>query len=138
MAVTFTEQFEQALSQQEGVRSSKIANTPLKILIEGSDRKDKKAMVELLTKGDLQNNTLREINENAEIKEKFAPFQVNEDLMKKAGASYVMHCQPAHRDLEITGSLMDSEQSLLMLQAENRMHAQNAILASLIGGVTLA
>jgi ornithine carbamoyltransferase len=74
----------------------------------------------------------------SEIKEKFAPFQVNEDLMKKAGASYVMHCQPAHRDLEITGSLMDSEQSLLMLQAENRMHAQNAILASLIGGVTLA
>jgi len=83
MAVTFTEQFEQALSGQEGVRSSKIANTPLKILIEGSDRKDKNAMVELLTKGDLQNNTLREINENAEIKEKFGRFFEQEGKNKK-------------------------------------------------------
>ena len=73
----------------------------------------------------------------AQIKEKFAAYQVNEALMQKAGASYVMHCQPAHRDLEITGSLMDGEQSLLMLQAENRMHAQNAILAMLVGNVTL-
>tara|TARA_R110002020_G_scaffold424273_2_gene633435 strand:- start:152 stop:2083 length:1932 start_codon:yes stop_codon:yes gene_type:complete len=83
MAITFTEQFEQALSGQEGVRSSKIANTPLKILIEGSDRKDKKAMVELLTKGDLQNNTLREINENAEITEKFGRFFEQEGKNKK-------------------------------------------------------
>jgi ornithine carbamoyltransferase len=73
----------------------------------------------------------------AEIKEKFASYQVNEALMQKSGASYVMHCQPAHRDLEITGSLMDSKQSLLMLQAENRMHAQNAILAMLVGNVGL-
>lgn len=73
----------------------------------------------------------------AEIKDKFAVYQVNEALMQKSGASYVMHCQPAHRDLEISGSLMDSEQSLLMLQAENRMHAQNAILAMLVGNVTL-
>ncbi len=73
-----------------------------------------------------------------EIKEKFDEYQVNEALMQKSGASYVMHCQPAHRDLEITGSLMDSEQSLLMQQAENRMHAQNAILAMLVGKVPLA
>ena len=73
----------------------------------------------------------------AQIKEKFAAYQVNEALMQKSGASYVMHCQPAHRDLEISGSLMDSDQSLLMLQAENRMHAQNAILAMLVGNVAL-
>ena len=73
----------------------------------------------------------------AEIKEKFASYQVNEALMQKSGASYAMHCQPAHRDLEITGSLMDSDQSLLLLQAENRMHAQNAILAMLVGNVRL-
>lgn len=73
----------------------------------------------------------------AEIKEKFAAYQVNEELMQRSGASYVMHCQPAHRDLEITGSLMDSKQSLLMQQAENRMHAQNAILAMLVGNVAL-
>ncbi|MBF7073783.1 ornithine carbamoyltransferase [Glaciecola sp. MH2013] len=69
----------------------------------------------------------------ADIKEKFAPYQVNEALMQKTNASFVMHCQPAHRDLEITSSLMDSDKSLLMLQAENRMHAQNAIMVALIG-----
>ncbi|MBU2978654.1 ornithine carbamoyltransferase [Alteromonas sp. C1M14] len=67
------------------------------------------------------------------IKDKFMPYQVNEALMEKTGAKYVMHCQPAHRDLEITGSLIDSDMSLLMQEAENRMHAQNAILTKLLG-----
>ncbi|MBU3020812.1 ornithine carbamoyltransferase [Aestuariibacter sp. A3R04] len=67
------------------------------------------------------------------IKDKFMPYQVNEALMEKTGAKYVMHCQPAHRDLEITGSLIDSDKSLLMQEAENRMHAQNAILTKLLG-----
>ena len=67
-----------------------------------------------------------------EIKSKFMPYQVNENLMEQTGASYVMHCQPAHRDLEITGSLIDSDKSLLMQQAENRMHGQNAILTQLL------
>jgi ornithine carbamoyltransferase len=44
-----------------------------------------------------------------------------------------MHCQPAHRDLEITSSLIDGEKSLLMEQAENRMHGQNAILTHILG-----
>jgi ornithine carbamoyltransferase len=73
----------------------------------------------------------------AEIKQIFAPYQVNEALMEQANAKHVMHCQPAHRDLEITGSLMDSNASLLMLQSENRMHAQNAIMAALIGKVEI-
>lgn len=68
-----------------------------------------------------------------EIKDKFMPYQVNEALMARLGASHVMHCQPAHRDLEITGSLIDSDASLLMQQAENRMHGQNAILTHLLG-----
>lgn len=68
----------------------------------------------------------------ADIKAKFMPYQVNEALMESTGASYVMHCQPAHRDLEITGSLIDSDKSLLMQQAENRMHGQNAILTQLL------
>ncbi|MDG1254541.1 MAG: ornithine carbamoyltransferase [Glaciecola sp.] len=69
----------------------------------------------------------------AQIKETFMPYQVNEALMQQCGAKYVMHCQPAHRDLEITSSLIDSPASLLMMQAENRMHAQNAILITLLG-----
>lgn len=67
------------------------------------------------------------------IKDKFMPYQVNEALMELTGATHVLHCQPAHRDLEITGSLMDSDASLLMQQAENRMHGQNAILTHLLG-----
>ncbi len=69
----------------------------------------------------------------AAIKDKFMPYQVNEAMLALTGATHVMHCQPAHRDLEITGSLIDSDASLLMQQAENRMHGQNAILTQLLG-----
>lgn len=66
------------------------------------------------------------------IKAAFMPYQVNSKMLAQTGASHVMHCQPAHRDLEITSELIDdSEKSLLMLQAENRMHAQNAVLITL-------
>ncbi len=71
----------------------------------------------------------------ADIKDTFMPYQLNETLLKRTGASHVMHCQPAHRDLEISGSLIDSDCSLLMLQAENRMHGQNAILTQLLSGL---
>lgn len=71
----------------------------------------------------------------ADIKDTFMPYQLNPALLARTGARYVMHCQPAHRDLEISGSLIDSEASLLMLQAENRMHGQNAILTHLLNGL---
>ena len=74
----------------------------------------------------------------AQIKDKFMPFQVNESLLQQAGAGYVMHCQPAHRDLEITGELMDSNKSLLMRQSENRLHAQNAILCHLLSDINIS
>ena len=68
----------------------------------------------------------------ADIKDTFSGYEINEALMAKTGAKYVLHCQPAHRDLEISGSLIDSDASLLMQQAENRMHGQNAILVHLL------
>ncbi|WJG10022.1 ornithine carbamoyltransferase [Aliiglaciecola sp. LCG003] len=68
----------------------------------------------------------------ADIQQIFNPYKVDEQLMALTGAEYVMHCQPAHRDLEISGSLIDGNQSLLMQQAENRMHGQNAILVTLL------
>ena len=67
-----------------------------------------------------------------DIKDTFSGYEINEALMEKTGAEYVLHCQPAHRDLEISGSLIDSDASLLMQQAENRMHGQNAILVQLL------
>ncbi|WDE04758.1 ornithine carbamoyltransferase [Thalassomonas viridans] len=64
----------------------------------------------------------------------FAPYQVNHELMQAAGAKVVMHCQPAHLGQEITTELFDSDMSVAMSQAENRMWAQNAVLATLLAG----
>lgn len=71
-------------------------------------------------------------SKKAAILDKFAPYQVNHDLMAKVGASIVMHCQPAHLEEEITTALFDSEMSVAFQSAENRMWAQNAVLVTLL------
>ncbi len=65
------------------------------------------------------------------VREKvFAPYQVNAALMKHAEPdAIVMHCLPAHRGYEITDEVIDGPQSVVFDQAENRLHAQKAILA---------
>ncbi len=66
----------------------------------------------------------------------FQPYQINEDLLAKADAkAIVLHCLPAHRDEEITEGVLEGPQSRVWDQAENRMHAQKALLASLLGAV---
>ena len=67
-----------------------------------------------------------------EIKAKFDPYQVDQALMDKAGAKYFMHCLPAYRGVEVTAEVVDGEGSLILQQAENRMHAQNAVLVTLL------
>ncbi len=67
-----------------------------------------------------------------ELAKVFMPYQINQQLLDRSGAQYVLHCQPAHRDYEISSEVMDGEQSLLMQQAENRMYAQSAILMTLL------
>ena len=66
--------------------------------------------------------------------EVFSPrFQINSALLTKARRNaIVMHCLPAHRGQEITDEVADGEQSALWDQAENRMHAQKAILVELL------
>jgi ornithine carbamoyltransferase len=64
----------------------------------------------------------------------FAPFQVNAALLAKAPShAKVLHCLPAHRQEEITGDVLDGPQSLVFQQAGNRLHAQKALLAWLLG-----
>jgi len=65
----------------------------------------------------------------------FKPYQVNQDLMSRAEADAVfMHCLPAHRNAEVTDAVLDGPQAVVFDQAENRMHAQKAILLMLLGG----
>jgi ornithine carbamoyltransferase len=60
----------------------------------------------------------------------FAPFQVNADLMSEANTGAIfMHCLPAHRNEEVTDEVMDGLQSVVFDEAENRLHAQKAVLA---------
>jgi len=64
----------------------------------------------------------------------FPPYQINEHLVEKASKGViVMHCLPAHRNHEITDAVADGPHSMLFPQAHNRLHAQKAILATLLG-----
>ena len=76
------------------------------------------------------------MGQEAEAKERageFHAYQVNDALLSRAKPdAIVMHCLPAHRGDEITDAVMDGAQSRVFQQAENRMHAQKAILARLL------
>jgi ornithine carbamoyltransferase len=62
------------------------------------------------------------------------PFQVNEALMARAKADAVfLHCLPAHRGEEVTDAVIDSAQSAVWDEAENRIHAQKSILLWALG-----
>ncbi len=64
----------------------------------------------------------------------FAPYTVDEGLMAAAAPDAVfMHCLPAHRGLEVTDGVMDAPCSVVYDEAENRLHAQKALLSLLLG-----
>jgi ornithine carbamoyltransferase len=76
------------------------------------------------------------MGQEAEAEERrklFVPYQVNSELFGKAKLDAVfMHCLPAHRGDEVTNEVIDSPQSVVYQQAENRLHAQKAILMELM------
>jgi len=74
-------------------------------------------------------------SEKEERSKIFRPFQVNTQLFRKAKSDAIfLHCLPAHRGDEVTNEVIDSPRSLVFQQAENRLHAQKAILLELMKG----
>ncbi len=72
--------------------------------------------------------------ETARREKVFPPYQVNAKLVAEAAPeAIVMHCLPAHRNHELTDEVADGPHSVIFLQAHNRLHAQKAILARLLG-----
>ena len=72
--------------------------------------------------------------EKAERQKIFMPYQVNGELFKNAADDAVfMHCLPAYRGFEVTEEVIDGPQSVIFDEAENRLHAQKAVMATLMG-----
>jgi ornithine carbamoyltransferase len=72
--------------------------------------------------------------ESAKRRIHFQGFQVNQELVSLAGREVlIMHCLPAHRGEEITDEVLDGPHSIVFDQAENRLHAQKAILEAFLG-----
>lgn len=72
--------------------------------------------------------------EKAERQRVFMPYQVNGELFKQAADDALfMHCLPAYRGYEVTEDVIDGPQSVIFDEAENRLHAQKAVMATLMG-----
>ncbi|MCZ6570667.1 MAG: ornithine carbamoyltransferase [Deltaproteobacteria bacterium] len=78
------------------------------------------------------------MGQEAETRERqavFQPYRVNASLLSSAPSDVrILHCGPVHRGEEITSEVLDSERSLVVHQAENRLHAQKAVLEALMLG----
>ncbi|KAM1463623.1 hypothetical protein ACFX13_043306 [Malus domestica] len=109
-------------AQQAGITKIEITNDP-KEAVKGADVVYSDVWASMGQK------------EEADSRRKiFQRFQVDENLMKIAGPkAYFMHCLPAERGVEVTDEVVEAPNSIVFPHAENRMHAQNAIMLHLFG-----
>ena len=78
-------------------------------------------------------SSMGEENEKEEKDKHFNGFTIDRDLLRKANKdAIILHCLPAYRSKEITDEVIESNKSRIFEQAENRMHAQQALLSCLI------
>lgn len=78
--------------------------------------------------------SMGEEDEAAQRERVFKPYQINSDMLSLAkDDSIVLHCMPAHRGMEISAEVFDGERSVVFDEAENRLHAQKAIILTLLG-----
>jgi ornithine carbamoyltransferase len=108
---------------------------------EGGDLRVESDPVEAVRDADfLYTDAWYSMGEESEAEERrrlLAPYQVNRQLVAKAPAgARVLHCLPAHRGEEITADVLDSERSLVFEQAENRLHAQKAVLEAVVSALS--
>ncbi|NMA90126.1 MAG: ornithine carbamoyltransferase, partial [Amphibacillus sp.] len=74
----------------------------------------------------------QEVEQAKRLKE-FANYQVNQQLLDHAKSDYIfMHCLPAHRGEEVTADIIDGDHSVVFQEAENRLHAQKALMVALM------
>lgn len=104
---------------------------PKSVLIQSTDANDSVKNADILYT-DVWTSMGQESENEKRIK-KFKDFQINDRLISKAPKHCkFMHCLPAHRGQEVTGSVIDGKASVVFEQAGNRMHAQKAILLDMI------
>ncbi|XP_031117846.1 ornithine carbamoyltransferase, chloroplastic [Ipomoea triloba] len=110
------------IARQAGVSKIEITNDP-KEAVKGAD----------VVYSDVW-ASMGQKEEAAHRRQVFQGFQVDENLMKLAGPkAYFMHCLPAERGVEVTDGVIEAPNSIVFPQAENRMHAQNAIMLHVMG-----
>jgi len=111
-------------------QSKKIANDKSEVLITSDPHLAEQGAQVLYT------DVWASMGQEAEASDRiplFQPFQLNSELMSLADKrAIVLHCLPAHRGEEITNEVMEGSQSRIWDEAENRLHAQKALLVSIL------
>jgi ornithine carbamoyltransferase len=107
------------LKRAQGLGGKPLSTTPINVALQDTD----------VIYTDVWTSMGQE-HEHERRRRDFGEYQVNAELLKLAPpTARVMHCLPAHRGEEITDEVIDGSQSIVFEQAENRLHAQKALLA---------